>query len=124
MSAQREKTFNLKSLSLLLISIWLSLALFALLSQVSSWLTSHHFEMSLFAHLRFFTLRIWLPWLVLMPIVLWLALLFPIKPKNWLKGLLLHAFFLLSLSFITGLLISLHYHFFEDMSPGMENFQP
>jgi len=124
MSAQKEKIFNLKSLSLLLISIWLSLALFALLSQISSWLTSHHFEMSLFAHLKFFTLRIWLPWLVLTPIVLWLALLFPIKPKRWLKGLLLHAFFLLSLSFITGLLISLHYHFFEDMSPGMENFKP
>ena len=119
-----SKTINLKSVALLLIAIWLGLAFFAVLSQISNWLTSHHFEMSFYSHLRFFTLRVWLPWLILTPIVLWLAYKFPIKPKNWLKGLLLHALFLLCLSIIAGLLISLHYHFFEDMAPGMETYKP
>ena len=115
---------KIKNLSLLLISIWLGLAFFAALSQLSSWLTSHHHEMSFLSHVKFFTLRVWLPWLVLTPIVLWLAIKFPILPKNWLKALLLHALFLLVLSFISGLVISFHYHFFEDMAPGMEAYQP
>ena len=56
--------------------------------------------------------------------VLWLATQFPIKPENWLKALLMHAFFLLMLSLVAGLLNSFHYHFFEDMAPGMETYQP
>jgi len=119
-----SKTINLKSIALLLIAIWLGLAFFAVLSQISNWLTSHHFEMSLFSHFEFITIRIWLPWVILTPIVLWLALQFPIKPKTWLKALLLHAFFVLALSLLAGLMISFHYHFFEDMSPGMELYQP
>ena len=57
-------------------------------------------------------------------IALWLALRFPIRPKTWLKGLLQHALFLLILSLVTGLVISFHYHFFENMSSGMETYQP
>jgi two-component system LytT family sensor kinase len=124
MSENKEKIINVKSIALLLVAIWLGLAFFTLLSQISNWLTSHHYEMRFYSHLRFFTLRVWLPWLVLIPIVLWLATQFPIKPKNWLKGLLLHAFFLLCLSIFAGLIISLHYHFFEDMAPGMEMYKP
>jgi LytS/YehU family sensor histidine kinase len=66
----------------------------------------------------------WLPWVALTPVVLWLAIKFPIKPDSWLKGLLLHACFLLLLSIIAGLSISLHYHFFEDMTPSMANYKP
>ncbi|MEW6990668.1 sensor histidine kinase [Colwelliaceae bacterium 6441] len=118
-----DNPISFKSIAILLISIWLGLAFYALLSQISKWLTSHHFEMIFLSHLKFFTIRVWLPWVVLTPIVLWLATKFPIKPKKWLKALLMHAFFLLVLSLITGLLISLHYHFFEDMSPGMETYK-
>ncbi len=119
-----RKTFATRDVVLLLFVIWLGLIFFAALSQASSWLTSHHFEMNFFSHVKFFTLRVWLPWIVLTPIVLYLAMLFPIKPNNWLKALLLHAFFLLLLSLSSGLLISLHYHFFADMAPGMETYQP
>lgn len=119
-----KKIIALKEVALLLTAIWLGLVFFAALSQASSWLTSHHFEMNFLSHVKFFTLRIWLPWLVLTPIVLWLAIKFPIKPENWLKALLLHALFLLLLSFISGIFISLHYHFFENMAPGMETYQP
>jgi sensor histidine kinase YesM len=124
MTKNSNKPINIKSITVLLISIWLGLAFYSLLSVISSWLTSHHFEMNLFAHIEFITLRIWLPWVVLTPIALWLALRFPIKPQTWLKGLLIHAFFLLSLSLISGLFISFHYHFFENMSPGMQAYQP
>ncbi|MFT4937023.1 MAG: two-component system LytT family sensor kinase [Paraglaciecola sp.] len=124
MSEKIEKLISVKSIALLLVSIWLGLVFFSLLSQISSWLTSHHFEMSFFSHVEFITTRIWLPWLILTPIVLWLAIKFPIMPKNWLKALFLHAFFLLVLSFVAGLVISFHYHFFEDMAPGMETYQP
>jgi sensor histidine kinase YesM len=80
--------------------------------------------MSFISHVKFLTSRVWFPWLALAPMVLWLAIKFPIKPKNWLKGLFLHAFFLLMLSLSAGLLISFHYHFFEIMAPGMETYQP
>ena len=124
MTQTNEKPINIKNIAVLLISIWLGLVCYSLLSQISSWFTSHHFKMNLLAHIEFFTLRVWLPWVFLTPIVLMLALRFPIKPNDWLKGLLMHALFLLSLSLISGLLISLHYHFFENMSPGMEAYQP
>jgi len=124
MTDNSEKRMDIKNIILLLASIWLGLTFYSLLSLISSWLTSHHFEMNLFAHIEFITLRIWLPWVVLTPIALWLALRFPIKPKAWLKDLLIHAFFLLSLSLISGLFISFHYHFFENMSAGMEGYKP
>ena len=119
-----KKPIDIKHILLLLISIWLGLTFYSLLSVISSWLTSHHFEMNLLAHIEFITLRIWIPWVVLTPIVLWLALRFPIKPKTWLKGLLIHALCLLCLSLISGLFISFHYHFFENMSAGMQAYQP
>jgi two-component system LytT family sensor kinase len=124
MTHNSEKPINIKNIILLLVSIWLGLTFYSLLSLISSWLTNHHFEMNLFSHIEFITLRIWLPWVVLTPIALWLALRFPIKPKAWLKDLLIHAFFLLSLSLISGLFISFHYHFFENMSSGMEAYKP
>ncbi|MBL4941758.1 MAG: histidine kinase [Colwellia sp.] len=124
MAKPTKKFIKLKSAALLSLAIWLGLALFALLSQISSWLTSHHFEPNFFSYLRFYTLKIWLPWLVLIPIVQILATKFPVKPKKWLTALLLHAFFLLSLSLISALMISLHYHFFEEMPQGMKTYQP
>jgi sensor histidine kinase YesM len=119
-----KKAFVIKDIALILLIIWLGLVFFAALSQTSSWLTSHQFQMSFFPHVKFFTLRVWVPWIALTPIVLYLAMKLPIKPNNWLKLLLLHAMFLLMLSVISGLLISLQYHFFEDMAPGMETYQP
>jgi two-component system LytT family sensor kinase len=124
MTHNSEKPIDIKNIILLLVSIWLGLTFYSLLSLISNWLTSHHFEMNLFSHVEFITLRIWLPWVVLTPIALWLALRFPIKPKAWLKDLLIHAIFLLSLSLISGLFISFHYHFFENMSAGMEAYKP
>lgn len=124
MIKKKEQTHYVKSLGVLLLAIWLGLAFFTLLSQVSSWLTSHHYTMSFVSHLTFFTTKIWLPWLALTPMVLWLALKFPIRPENWLKAMLTHALFLLLLSLTAGLLISFHYHFFTDMAAGMEGYQP
>jgi len=124
MFAKKRPTLKLKNILILLISIWLALAFYNSLSQISNWLTSHHFQNRYWDHLRFLTIRVWLPWLALTPIVLALATWFPVKPENWLKALLLHGVLLLSVSFFSGLAISLHYHFFEDMAPGMEDFQP
>ena len=124
MTKSGNKPINIKNITLLLIFIWLGLAFYLLLSQISSWLTSHHFELAILANIEFITVRIWLPWVALTPVTLWLALRFPIKPKNWLKGLLLHSLFLLCLSLIAGLFISLHYHFFENMTQSMESYQP
>lgn len=124
MTEQANRIISIKNIALLLVAIWLGLAFFTVLTQISSWLTSHHFTMNFFSHLKFFTLRVWLPWVLLTPVVLWLATLFPIKLENWLKALLMHAFFLLILSFVAGLMISFHYHFFEEMAPGMEAYKP
>ncbi len=93
MVQKTEKLINIKGIALLVTAIWLGLVFFAALSQVSNWLTSHHFEMSFFSHVKFFTNRVWLPWLALTPIVLWLAIKVPILPNKWLKAILLHAFF-------------------------------
>lgn len=124
MTLPSTQTIKFKSIVLLLISIWLGLAIFTGLSQISSLFTSHHFNNHFWPHLEFLTLRVWFPWLVLTPVVLLLAIKFPVKPENWLKALILHACFLLVVSLVAGLAISLHYHFFEDMSPGMETYQP
>jgi len=120
----KNKIINFKNIASLLVVIWLGLVTFMLLSQLSGLLTSHHFVPSILYHLKIYTLKIWLPWVVLVPIVQLLAAKFPVKPKKWQKALLQHAFFLLALSLISGLLMSLHYHYFEDMAAGMELYQP
>jgi len=123
-SSSLNQVFKLKHLALIFVSIWLALAVYTCLSQISNWLTSHHFENNFWGHLSFLTNRVWLPWLVLTPLTLILSTWFPVKPKNWLKALLLHSVFLLSLSIIAGLAISLHYHFFEEMPVNMQGYQP
>jgi len=120
----RPLSVKFKSIAVLLVAIWLGLFLYTGLSQTSNWLTSHHFNNNFFPQLKYLTYRVWFPWLALTPVVLWLATKFPVKPQNWLKALLLHSVFLLGLSLIAGLGISLHYHFMEDMTPGMESYQP
>ena len=124
MSQQNEKIINIKNIALLLAAIWLGLVFFTGLSQISIWLTSHHFSMNFFSHLEFYTVKVWLPWVLLTPMVLWLATKFPIMPQHWLKGLVIHGILLLAVCLTAGLLISLNYHFLEDMEAGMETYKP
>jgi len=130
MTETLNKKISLKSAILLLAAIWLGITFFALLTQISRGLTSHHFVtiqdfgMNVFYHVKYFTLRIWVPWIFLTPIALWLAMRLPIKPKKWLRALFLHAFILVCLTLSAYLLMSLHYHYFEDMAPGMEAYKP
>ncbi len=124
MHLQQPPPVKFKSIALLLFAIWIGLAIYSGLSQISDWLTSHHFEFRFLRQLEFLTYRVWLPWVVMTPVVLWLARRFPVKPDNWFSGLALHMVFLLLLSINSALVISFHYHFFEDMAPGMETYQP
>jgi hypothetical protein len=125
-----NKKINPKSIILLLVFIWLGITFFAILTQISRGLTSHHFVtmqdfgINVFHHIEYFTLRIWIPWVFLTPITLWLAMRLPIKPKKWIRALFLHAFILVCLTLIAYLFVSLHYHYFEDMAPGMETYKP
>jgi two-component system LytT family sensor kinase len=113
-----------KNLIKILLAIWFGLAGYTLLTEISGLLTIYDHQTQFWQHMKFMTLKVWLPWLIMAPLVLMLSDLFPVTPKNWVKSLLIHSFFLVLLSISTTLLISLHYHYLEELSAYMATYQP
>lgn len=124
MSDQPGKITNLITLVKLLLAILFGLAIYTLLTEISGLLTIRDHQTRFWPHLSFMVIQIWLPWLVMTPVVILLSDLFPVTPKNWVKNLLIHCVFLVLLSVSTTLLSSLHYHYFEEMSAYMATYQP
>ena len=119
----REATSPLKVVKLLG-AIWLGLLLYNILTQISGLLTIHDYNTNFMPLLLFMTLKIWLPWVVLSPAVVWLARRFPFRPENWNRAVLTHAGLLLGLSLIAGSALSFHYHFREEMNEVMKTYEP
>lgn len=109
---------------LILAAIWVGLLAYNVLGQVSGFLTVHEYRPNFFGRLTYMTLKIWVPWVLLSPIVVWLARGFPVRPDNWVRQIATHLLLLLALSLLAGSALSFHYHFREEMSEIMKTYQP
>ena len=113
-----------RNVVLILIAIWVGIQIYNGMLQVSGILTVRGFRPDFPGYLVFSTLKIWMPWVVLSPAVVFLARRYPLRPDNWIRMALLHLGFLLALSLIAGTALSLHYHFREEMNEAMKGYQP
>ncbi len=115
---------SIKHLALLLISTAAGLGIYVAFSQLSGLLTIHDYTPFAAKQLQVLLVKVWFPWVLLSPLVMWISRRYPITPEKWLKQIVSHLglFLLLSLAHIAAL--AYHYHFFELMSAGMELYQP
>ncbi|MEM9530302.1 MAG: histidine kinase [Pseudomonadota bacterium] len=115
---------SLRNVLVVLGAIWVALMAYNLLSQVSGYFTVHDFHPNFLSQLVYLTLKVWLPWAVISPLVVWLARRFPMRPENWVRLALLHMFFLLVLSLLVTSVLSFHYHYREEMAEMMHGYEP
>jgi len=124
MSTNIFKPQTLRHLALVMASLAIGLTIYALLSQLSGWLTMHHFEFNLFSQLRFIAIKIWLPWLILSPLLAYAAKRVPLTPNRWVAPAFIHLAMFLTLMLIHGFALSYSYHYFEEMNPSMQGYLP
>lgn len=113
-----------RNVAIILGSIWLGLMTYNALMQVSGLLTIHDYETGFLGDIPYMTLKIWLPWVIVSPLVVLLARRFPIMPQNWQRLVLTHLFLFLCLSLLIGSALSFHYHYREEMTEVMKTYQP
>ncbi|GJM10245.1 MAG: ATPase [Lysobacteraceae bacterium] len=105
-------------------AIWIGLLLYNALVQVSGYLTIRDYQQNFLGNVSYMTLKVWLPWVVLSPLVVLLARKFPIRPDSWVRMALTHALLLVILSVLAGSALSFHYHFREEMTEIMKTYAP
>jgi len=124
MSALPKHKPDYKIAFTLISSILVGLVVYNLLSQVSGLLTIHNYNNQFWPYLEFLILKIWLPWVLLTPLIIWIGRKFPITPQNWSKAVILHTVILVLISILEVGVISFHYHFFETMPDTMKAYEP
>jgi sensor histidine kinase YesM len=124
MQHQLNSQNPLKQTLKILLVIAFGLVFYSVLSVASGMLTIHDYDANFLAQLRFLITKLWLPWAILSPVVVFLARRFPLSPSNWLPRLGLHVVFLLALSLLQVSILSYHYHFFETMPETMLSYRP
>lgn len=87
-------------------------------------LTVRGYEPDFWRSLLYGTVKVWLPWALMSPLLVFLARRYPVQPDNWVRRVLLHMFFLLVLSLVVGAALSFHYHFREEMNEAMRTYLP
>ncbi|MEX2964327.1 sensor histidine kinase [Microbulbifer sp. TYP-18] len=119
-----EKAKNYKQVSVILLCLAVGLGCYVVLTQLSGMLTIRDYQPNPVAQLAYLMIKVWFPWALLSPLVLYLAKRYPITPANWLPMIGVHFVILMSLSLLQTSVISYHYHFFETMSESMVGYQP
>ena len=114
----------MRQVVVLLMTIAVGLLIYVCLSQLSGWLTMHQFESNFIGQLTFLLGKVWLPWVVLSPLVAFIALRLPISPERWPWLLFCHFLLLLLLSFLHGLAIAYYHHHFAMGDTMREAYQP
>lgn len=115
---------SLRHLFYILMFVAFGLVVYVILSEISGLVTVEDYQSNFVNSLIFFLGYVWVPWLIMSPIIYWISQLMPITPLNWVRQISVHCGILLLLSLGHGLIISLRYHYFHDMDHDMEQYQP
>jgi signal transduction histidine kinase len=124
MTEAAERKPSVRSLAGTLALVWVGFAVYTALQQLSGILTLRNFTPSFVAPLTILTLYYWLPWVLFAPLVVAGSARFPIRPDNWPKALLLHAFMLLAVALVHGLGVGIIYHYVGAPGTVMATYEP
>ncbi len=98
----------------LLTVIWLGLSFVVLLREVVGNITIRNWDYDAFDDLYNITFRMWLPWVIMSPLVVLLIKRFLFYPEQWLKNLGLHLLFVAFFTLIHLAAVAYQYQVFED----------
>ncbi|MGV3590912.1 MAG: hypothetical protein ACO1PZ_04430, partial [Gammaproteobacteria bacterium] len=116
-------THYLKRTAIALLTIWIGLILYILLSSVSGLLTEHHYTFSFWPRFEGLSLYAW-PWIFLTPLALWCADHFPIRPADWVRGVVTHLVLFLLLSLAHGYTQAMVYVGIGNIGADMQGYEP
>lgn len=108
----------------LLLGIGLGMVIYALLSELAGRLTIHHFHPALMQQLWVLFAKVWLPAVMIAPLIVICGLRFPFIPKHWRRAVGFHSTIFFTLTLIHALALSYEYHYFADMDPEMRTYKP
>ncbi len=121
MDKQRPISLLINS-ALALVILWLTFVVYAYLTGWSGLLTLHHYEFNPGSRIRWATIYVWTPWLLLTPLVMWLAARFPVTPDAIVKRLALHVVLMQLLALAHGYLSALIYYNGGDVTEDMRDY--
>ncbi|MDY6983014.1 MAG: histidine kinase [Pseudomonadota bacterium] len=113
----------LKRTAIALVTIWIGLAIYTLLSGISELLTSHHHSFSFWPRFRGLSTYAW-QWIFMTPLALWFADRFPIRPADWVHGVVTHLVLFLLLTLAHGYTQAMVYVSIGNISPDMQGYAP
>ncbi|MFT5690944.1 MAG: two-component system LytT family sensor kinase [Oceanicoccus sp.] len=98
--------------------------IYAILAQVSGYLTIRDFSPDIGSQLAFLLIKVWLPWLIFSPVMVYVATRFSINPDNWMRLSAIHLAIFLLLSLLSVTVTSYYYHYATNMNHDMAQYLP
>lgn len=108
----------------LMLTLAVGLLVHSLLTELSNYISSHDFTPNWLERFKTAMTIIWLPWLILSPVMAFVSRRFVLTPSNWLILLPFHLCFLLLLSLLYVSILSLIYHYTGDGNAAIASYQP
>lgn len=124
MNGVREYTSGLSRAGITLICLWLGIVLYAYMASFSLWLTVFDYSFRPWDMIRWLTLYIFTPWVLLVPVVYVIAMKVPIRPEHWRSSLLKHLALMCLLALMHGYGCALLYYYIGWFTDSMEAYQP
>ena len=119
--AMADRT-GFRNIGIALVAIWLAIVAYSVLYQLSGYLTIHGFAFRPWAQIRGTTLYFWTPWVLLAPVVWYLAHRFPIRPGRRLEPVAQHFVLMTCLSIAHAYVAAMVYYYIGDLDPGMQDY--
>ena len=104
---------DIRTILKLLAVIWLGLLFVVVMREIAGSVTLRNWNYDATADLSNITLRMWLPWLLMSPLLVMVIKKFLFYPDQWLKTLAWHLLFVMCFIFIHLAAIAYHYQYFE-----------
>src|SRR5690606_30995246 len=107
----------------LLAVVWLALALLIFLRELAGSLTIRQWDYAALEDLAHTTLHIWLPWLVLSPLLVLLIKRYPFSPDRWGRALAVHLAMAMGFTIVHLAATAYYFHFFvPDKDDAMQGY--
>jgi sensor histidine kinase YesM len=111
-----------RNIGIALIGIWLAIVLYSYLFHLTGVLTVFGFMFRPWDMIRGATLYLWAPWLLMAPVVYYLAWRFPIRPGGGFKVIVRHVLLMSLLAVLHAFAASMLYYHIGDFEMGMEQY--
>jgi signal transduction histidine kinase len=108
----------------LLVAVGIAMIIYSLLADLSGRMTIHHFHSDFWRQLLFLFIKVWVPLLLVSPVIMLAGLQYPFLPGRWRQAVAVHSVIFFSLTLLHAAILSYHYHYFAEMDAEMRSYKP